>query len=61
MEEIVMLRGLTGTCPDCTDERILLPVDEDELEWCCVDCGAAFVTWHRWTAPASPQAPSQVA
>ncbi len=55
-----MLRGLTGECPDCGDERFLLPVDDDELEWCCVDCGAAFVTWHRWTAPAS-RAPSRVA
>lgn len=60
-----MLRGLLdsrpGTCPDCADERYLMPVDDDLLEWCCVDCGAAFLTGHSWTAPASPQAPSQVA
>lgn len=60
MDEIVMLRGETGPCPDCGDQRYLLPVDDDELEWACVDCGAAFVTWHRWTAPAS-RTPSQVA
>ena len=65
MDEIAKLRGLldsrTGTCPDCADERFLLPVDDDQLEWCCVDCGAAFVTWQHWTAPASSQTPSQVA
>lgn len=65
MDEIVILRGLldsrTGTCPDCADERYLMPVDDDQLEWCCVECGAAFVTGQSWTAPASPRAPSQVA
>jgi hypothetical protein len=65
MDEIAMLRELlssrVGPCPDCDDERVLLPVDDDQLEWCCVDCGAAFVTWQRWTAPASPPAPSEVA
>lgn len=57
-----MLSGVTGTCPDCRDERFLLPVDEDQLEWCCLDCGAAFVTWAaHWTAPAGAQPPSRVA
>jgi hypothetical protein len=61
MDEMVMLSGVTGTCPDCADERFLLPVDEDQLEWCCLDCGAAFVTWARWTAPAAARTPSRVA
>jgi len=55
-----MLEAVKGVCPDCADERFLVPVDDDELEVCCIECGAAFVTWHRWTAPAS-QAPSRVA
>ncbi len=55
-----MLRAVSGTCPDCDDERFLLPVDEDHLEWACVDCGAALVTWQGWTAPAR-RTPSKVA
>ena len=50
MDEIGMLSGLlgsrTGPCPDCADERLLLPVDEVGWEWACADCGAAFTSWH---------------
>lgn len=38
-----MLRGITGRCPDCGDERILLPVDDDCFEFCCTDCDAAVL------------------
>ncbi len=38
-----MLRGIAGHCPDCGDERILLPVDDDEFEFCCSDCDAAVL------------------
>jgi hypothetical protein len=65
MNEIELLRGLlhsvAGTCPDCADERFLLPVDDEELEWCCVECGAALFTGHSRTAPASRRTPSRVA
>lgn len=61
MDEILMLHGVTGTCPDCRDERLLLPVDDDQLEWCCLDCGAAFVSWRVAPAPTGAQTPSRVA
>jgi hypothetical protein len=38
-----MLRGVAGRCPDCDDERILLPVDDDCFEFCCSDCDAAVL------------------
>ena len=38
-----MLWGVTGRCPDCDDERIMLPVDEDGFEFCCTDCDAAVL------------------
>lgn len=38
-----MLRGVMGRCPDCAGERILLPVDDDGLEFCCTDCDAAVL------------------
>jgi hypothetical protein len=43
MDEVLMLRGVTGRCPDCVDERILLPVDDDGFEFCCTDCDAAVL------------------
>ena len=60
-ELVEVLHGIRGVCPDCADSRVLVPVDEDELEWCCVECGAGFVSWQRWTAPTGSRAPSQVA
>lgn len=38
-----MLRGVTRHCPDCDDERILLPVDDDCFDFCCTDCDAAVL------------------
>jgi hypothetical protein len=55
------LHGVHGFCADCSEQRVLVPIDQDSLEWCCVRCGAAFVSWQRWTAPAGSRAPSQVA
>lgn len=43
MDEVLMLRGVTGLCPDCGDERFLLPADEDGFEFCCTDCDAAVL------------------
>jgi hypothetical protein len=43
MDEVLMLRGLVGLCPDCRDERILLPVDDSGFELCCTDCDAAVL------------------
>lgn len=42
MDEVLMLSGVTGLCPDCGDERILLPTD-DEFAYCCTDCDAAVL------------------
>jgi hypothetical protein len=43
MDEVLMLRGVHGFCPDCGDRRVLLPVDEDAFCYCCTDCDAAVV------------------
>ena len=53
MDEVLMLRGLVGLCPDCQDERILLPVDDAGFELCCTDCDAAVVLPQEagWTVP----------
>lgn len=38
--EVLMLRGTVGRCPDCDDERVLVPTDGfDGL--CCTSCDAA--------------------
>ena len=38
----LMLSGVTGRCPDCGEERILIAVAESEF--CCTTCdGAVFV------------------
>jgi hypothetical protein len=43
MDEVLMLFGVTGFCPDCGDERLLLPAD-DGLDYCCTGCdGAVFL------------------
>lgn len=55
------LHGVRGFCADCCEQQVLVPLDQDELEWCCVQCGAAFVSWQRWTAPAGSRTPSRVA
>jgi hypothetical protein len=47
-----MLRGLVGPCPDCRDERILLPVDDAGFELCCTDCDAAVVLVELGPGPA---------
>jgi hypothetical protein len=43
MDELLMLRAVAGLCPDCRDERILLPVDDAGFELCCTDCDAAVL------------------
>jgi hypothetical protein len=43
MDEVLLLRGTVGPCPDCRDERILLPVDDAGFELCCTDCDAAVL------------------
>lgn len=54
--DVLMLTGTVAQCPDCGDERILVPVDfaggVDELDgpggadtaaFCCTTCDAAVV------------------
>lgn len=36
-----MLNGVSGLCPDCGDERILLPADDDGAAYCCTSCDCA--------------------
>jgi uncharacterized protein (DUF983 family) len=40
-DHVLMLRGTVALCPDCGDERVLLPVDG--TEFCCTDCDAAVL------------------
>ena len=35
--------GIQGFCPDCADDRILLPAGETAFEYCCTDCDAAVL------------------
>jgi hypothetical protein len=42
MDELLMRTGITGWCPDCADERILVAV-EDGADYCCTDCDAAVL------------------
>ena len=37
---MLMLRGTVGWCPDCGDERVLLPTDGHD-DFCCTSCDAA--------------------
>jgi hypothetical protein len=43
MDDILMRWGSQGFCPDCADDRILLPADEHGFEFCCSDCDAAVL------------------
>lgn len=36
-----MLHAVSGLCPDCGDERILLPADDDGSAYCCSSCDCA--------------------
>ena len=38
--EVLMLRGTVAWCPDCGDERVLLPTDGAD-GFCCTSCDAA--------------------
>jgi hypothetical protein len=38
--EVLMLRGTVGRCPDCGDDRLLLPTDGFD-GYCCTSCDAA--------------------
>lgn len=38
--EVLMLHGTVDRCPDCGDERVLLPSDGFE-GFCCTTCDAA--------------------
>lgn len=53
--DVLMLTGTVARCPDCGDERILVPVDledavdgldgvdRDAAAFCCTTCDAAVV------------------
>ncbi|CAA9356865.1 MAG: hypothetical protein AVDCRST_MAG72-1866 [uncultured Nocardioidaceae bacterium] len=39
--DFLMLRAVAALCPDCTDERVFVPVDSDS--YCCTTCDAAVL------------------
>jgi hypothetical protein len=45
--EILMLSAVARFCPDCLDQSLFLPVDDecegDRCEFCCASCGAAIL------------------
>jgi hypothetical protein len=38
--EVLMLHGTVARCPDCGDERVLVPTDGVD-GFCCTSCDAA--------------------
>ena len=50
--DLLMLQGVARPCPDCVDERIFVPVEEDcgrdACQFCCTSCGAAVVIDPVW-------------
>jgi hypothetical protein len=47
MEEpdvMLMLSGVSHPCPDCSDDRVFVPADDEAPgAYCCTDCGAALL------------------
>ncbi len=44
--DTLMLTAVARECPDCSDERIFVPVDDcgqEACEFCCTACGAALL------------------
>jgi hypothetical protein len=40
-DQVLMIGGITGPCPDCAGERLLVPIGGAGAEFCCTDCDAA--------------------
>lgn len=38
-----MLTGTAGFCPDCGDERPMMPADDAGFEFCCMECDGAVL------------------
>ncbi len=55
------LSGVEGLCPDCHEQHAVVAVDVDQVEWCCLACGAAFVSGHHTTTPAGSRTSSDAA
>jgi hypothetical protein len=55
MDEVLMLFGVTGFCPDCGDERLLVPGEEDGFDYCCTDCDGAVLLLELCTPPQQSQ------
>ena len=47
-----LLYGTLGHCPDCAEERLLLPAEGDD-GYCCTVCDAAVFPFDRPFAPAA--------
>jgi hypothetical protein len=46
LADILMVSGVSRSCPDCLDVRIFVPADDehpDTAAYCCTDCGAAVL------------------
>jgi hypothetical protein len=42
---MLMLSGVSRTCPDCRDTRVFVPADDGDSSgaYCCTSCGAALL------------------
>lgn len=59
--EVLMRRGTLALCPDCGDERLMVPVEDDPAglrapEFCCTGCDAAVLLLGLLEADAAPGA-----
>lgn len=43
----LLMRGTLARCPDCSEERLLVPVDGARDEYCCTGCDAGVVLLDR--------------
>lgn len=43
--EVLMLHGTVARCPDCGDDRVLVPTDGPD-GFCCTSCDAAVFVLH---------------
>jgi len=42
--QVLMLHSEVAMCPDCGDERVMVPIGDGEL--CCTTCDAAVFAFH---------------